>query len=130
MVKLLSRIFRLLTTKSEHQLRQMQVTQNRLVLKQLEKRGDDLTKEREVFHWITFNTQEAIDQFELFAMNLGFQTLNKEKTTQSEEHLFTIKISRIDQVGYDAIDQCVLTLWQKAFDLSGSYDGWETSVEK
>ena len=46
--------------------RQMQQIQNKRVLEQLQKSGDDLTKPREVFHWIYFKTQNELDQFENF----------------------------------------------------------------
>ena len=110
--------------------RQMEIIQNRRVLEQLEKRGDKLTKEREVFHWIYFKTQEELDQFENYTNSLGFKTKNKEKTEQPNKYKFVISISRIDKIGYDEIDEYTLELWQKASDLNGDYDGWETSIEK
>jgi uncharacterized protein (TIGR01619 family) len=110
--------------------RQMQVIQNRRVLEQLEKGGDDLTKAREVFHWIYFKTQNELDQFESFTTSLGFETKNKDKTEQPNEYKFVISISRVDKVGYDEIDEFTLELWEKAQELNGDYDGWETSIEK
>ncbi len=110
--------------------RQMQIIQNRRVLEQLEKGGDKLTKEREVFHWIYFKTQKEIDLFENYTESLGFKTKNKGKTEQPNEYKFVISVSRIDKVGYDEIDEYTLELWQKASDLNGEYDGWETSIEE
>lgn len=110
--------------------RQMQAIQNRLVLEQLEKGGDDLTKEREVFHWIYFNSKEDLDQYEYFTKGLGFNTINKGKTEQPNDFGFVISISRIDKVGYNDINNYTLELLQKASDLNGEYDGWETSIEK
>ena len=110
--------------------RQMQTIQNRLVLEQLEEGGDDLTKEREVFHWIYFNSKEDLDQYEVFTKGLGFKTLSKGKTEQPNDFGFVISISRIDKVGYNDIDNYTLELWQRASDLNGEYDGWETSIEK
>ncbi len=110
--------------------KQMQVIQNSRVLEQLEKGGDDLTKVREVFHWIYFKTQNELDQFESFTDSLGFETKNKGKTEQPNEYKFVILISRVDKVGYDEIDDYTLELWEKAQKLNGDYDGWETSIEK
>ncbi len=110
--------------------RQMQVIQNRRVLEQLEKGGDDLTKAREVFHWIYFKTQNELDQFESFTSSLGFETKNKGKTEKPNEYKFVISISRVDKVGYDEIDEYILELWEKVQELNGDYDGWETSIEK
>lgn len=109
---------------------QMQIIQNRRVLDQLKKGGDDLTKPREVFHWIYFKTQNELIQFENFTKDLGFKTKNKEKTEQPNEYKFVILISRNDKVGYDEIDEYTLELWEKAQELNGDYDGWETSIEK
>lgn len=110
--------------------RQMQMIQNRRVLDQLENGGDNLTKPREVFHWIYFKTEKELDQFESFTNNLGFKTLSKGKTEQPSEYNFVISVSRIDKVGFDDIDEYTLELWEKAKELNGEYDGWETSIEK
>jgi len=110
--------------------RQMQVVQNRRVLEQLEKGGDDLTKPREVFHWIYFKTQNELNQFENFTDILGFETKNKGETESSSGYKFVISVSRVDKVGYDEIDNYTLELWEKAQELNGDYDGWETSIEK
>lgn len=109
---------------------QMQSIQNRRVLEQIENNGDDLTKPRAVFHWIYFNTQDELDQFESFTKSLGFKTENKGKTEQPEEFKYVISVSRVDKVGYNEIDTYTLELWEKAHELNGDYDGWETSVEK
>lgn len=109
--------------------RERQVIQNRRVLEQLEKDGDDLTKAREVFHWIYFKTRNELDRFENFTESLGYKTMNKGKTEQPNAYKFVISISRIDHIGYDQIDEYVLELWEKAQELNGDYDGWETSIE-
>jgi uncharacterized protein (TIGR01619 family) len=110
--------------------RQMQIIQNRRVLDQLEKEGDDLTKSREVFHWIYFKTEKELEQYENFTKSLGFKTLKKGKTKQSSDFNFVISVSRVDKVGFDEIDDYTLELWEKAEELNGEYDGWETSIEK
>lgn len=110
--------------------RQMQIIQNRRVLDQLEKEGDNLTKPREVFHWIYFKTEKELEQYESFIKDLGFKTLKKGKTEQPSEFNFVISVSRIDKVGFDEIDDYTLELWEKAEELNGEYDGWETSIEK
>ena len=110
--------------------RQLQVIQNRRVVEQLEKNGDSLTKPREVFHWIYFNTKNELNQFEKYTNSLGFETKNKGVAEQLEQYEFVISISRVDKVGYGDIDGYTLDLWQKASELNGDYDGWETSVEE
>lgn len=109
--------------------KQMQIIQNRRVLEQLEKEGDPLTKEREVFHWIYFKTQSDLDQFENFTKSQGYKTLRKDKSLDTADYEFVIQVSRVDKVGYNEIDDYTLQLWEKAKELNGDYDGWETSVE-
>ena len=108
---------------------QMEVIQNRRVVEQLEKGGDDLTRAREVIHYIYFKTQNELDQYEIFVNELGFKTLNKGNTESSSEYEFFISISRIDKVDYDEINTYPLELWEKASELNGEYDGWETTIE-
>ena len=110
--------------------RQMQAIQNRRVLEQLTNGGDDLTKEREVFHWIYFKTKKELNQFEIFTKNQGFKTLKKGKAANADKYGFVIQVSRIDKVGYNEIDTYTLELWERAKALNGDYDGWETSIEK
>ena len=110
--------------------RQMEQIQNRRVVEQIEKGGDSLTKEREVFHWIYFKTQTELDKFEMFSKSLDFKTLNKNSTKDKQGYKFVIQISRLDKVGYNDIDEYTLKLWEKAQELNGDYDGWETSVQK
>ncbi len=110
--------------------RQMQRIQNRRVVDQLMKGGDDLTKPREVFHWIYFKTKDDLDQFEQFTVSAGYKTTTRQETVQPDEYKFVISVSRIDKVGYKDIDEYTLALWEKANELNGAYDGWETSIEK
>ncbi len=110
--------------------RQMQSIQNSRVLQQLENGGDNLTKPREVNHYIYFKTADELEQFESFAKDLNFKTKSKEKTDQPNDFNFVIIVSRIDKVGYNEIDEYTLTLWEKAKELNGEYDGWDTSIEK
>lgn len=109
--------------------RQMQQIQNRNVLEQLEKGGDNLTKSREVFHWIYFYTEHDLNNYETYCLSKGFKVLVKTETDGTEEYSFVLEISRVDKVAYNEIDEYTLELWEKANDLNAQYDGWETSVE-
>jgi len=108
--------------------RQMQSIQNFKVVENIERGGDDLLKEREVFHWIYFKDSKKLDQFEEYSLGQGFKTLNKGNS--EGEYRYVIQISRIDKVGYNDVDEYIISLWDKAKELEGEYDGWETSIEK
>jgi len=111
--------------------RQMQSVQNDKVLQQLEKGGDNLTKEREITHWIYFNSQTELNHFEEFTKEKLFNTINKCPTEKdTSEFSFVLVISRIDNVTYNEINSLTIELWEKANSLNGNYDGWETSIEK
>jgi len=111
--------------------RQMQQIKNRKVLNVLTENKDDLSKERAVTHWIYFGNMADLEKYEVFGENLGFETLVKEKeAAENEDYTYKLVISRIDKVSHDVIDGYTLELWEKANELNGTYDGWETSVEK
>ena len=102
---------------------------NRSVLENLEKNGDDLTKAREVFHWIYFNNEIDRKKYIDEVVKENFEVA--EKTYDKKIELpFGLQIKRIDYVGYDKIDEYTLYLWKLAQEKNGDYDGWETSVEK
>ncbi|MGB1206623.1 MAG: DUF695 domain-containing protein [Chitinophagales bacterium] len=109
----------------------MQQIKNKKVLYVLSENGDDLSKERAVSHWIYFGEMKNLEIFELFCQNLNFETLVKEKVpAEDKNYTYKLVVSRIDKVTYDVIDGYTLPLWEKANELDGIYDGWETSVEK
>jgi len=108
----------------------LQSIQNREVVEVLKQNGDSLTKEREVFHWIYFKNKNELNEFEQFTKELSFKTLKKEKTEAADDYIYVLKISRVDKVGFHDVDDYTLKLWEKATELNGDYDGWETSVEK
>ena len=111
--------------------KQMQQIKNKKVLNVLTENGDDLGKERAVSHWIYFREMKNLEHFEIFCQSLGFETLVKEKeVTEDENYAYKLIISRTDKVSFDMINDYTLQLWEKANQLNGIYDGWETSVEK
>lgn len=110
--------------------RQMQAIQNFRVVEQIKKGGDNLSKEREVFHWIYFKDSIKLKEFEEYTLNQGYKTLNKAESKSDDRFNYMIQISRIDKVGFSDVDEYILDLWEKARELNGEYDGWETSIEK
>ena len=111
------------------QPQQLQIIQNWRVLEQLQQRGDDLSKSREVFHWIYFRTAADRRQFEGFAQDAGFRTVTCDRVAEPSDRPFYLTVSRVDKVGYDEVNEYTLMLWEKARTMDAKYDGWETSVE-
>jgi uncharacterized protein (TIGR01619 family) len=101
---------------------------NRSVLDNLEEGGDNLTLEREVFHWIYFKTEKDRENYLVETKKLGFTVVSKEKI--KDEFPYQLQIKRIDKVDEESVNNYVIQLWKLAPKYSGNYDGWETSIEK
>lgn len=110
--------------------RQYQSIQNRRVIEQLEKSGDKLTKEREVFHWIYFKSDSDREQFLEKIKNDNFSIVDKGSDKSWGEFAHGLQIKRVDKVDQNSVDDYVIYLWKLANEFNGNYDGWETSIEK
>lgn len=110
--------------------RQFQSIQNRRVLDNLEENGDPLTKERQVDHWIYFNTENDRETFLSKIKNQNFQIINQDFDKESSDFPYSLQIARVDKVDIESVNDYVLNLWELAEECNGNYDGWETSVEK
>lgn len=109
---------------------QFQSIQNRRVIDNLEKNGDNLTKEREVFHWIYFKSNSDRERFLEKIKNENFLIVTKEYDISLGEFPSQLQIKRVDKVDQNSVDGYVIYLKDLAEELGGDYDGWETSVEK
>lgn len=108
-----------------------QVMHNRKVLDALSKAGDNLEKERAVFHWAYFTEEAARRQF-IDAIQLrGFALDNQlQSDTPDDPYPYGVAFRRIDPLHWNTINDVTIELWELAESLAGSYNGWETSVEK
>lgn len=109
--------------------KEMQMLQNGKVLDNLVKNGDDLTKAREVFHWVFFKDELSRMKYVNEVETKGFRVIGK-SYEKEEDRPYILEISRIDLVDWDSVNEYVLYLWELANELEAEYDGWETSVEK
>lgn len=109
---------------------QFQSIQNRRVIEQLEKGGDKLTIEREVFHWIYFKSDNDREKFLEKIKNDNFSIVSKDSDKSWGEFPFQLQIKRNDMVNHNSVDDYVIYLWEIANEIGGEYDGWETSIEK
>jgi uncharacterized protein (TIGR01619 family) len=101
---------------------------NRSVLDNLEEGGDNLTLEREVFHWIYFKTEKDRENFIKEIEKLNFSIVTKSKI--KDDLPFQLQIKRVDKVDEESVNEYVIQLWKLAPKYNGNYDGWETSIEK
>lgn len=109
---------------------QFQSIQNRRVVDQLEAGGDNLTKPREVFHWLYFKSDIDRETFLERIKNDNFSIVDKGNDKSWGEFAYSLQIKRVDNVDLESVDEYVIYLWTIATELGADYDGWETSVEK
>ncbi len=98
------------------------------MLDNLEEGGDNLTLEREVFHWIYFKTEKDRENFIKEIEKLNFSIVTKSKI--KDDFPFQLQIKRVDKVDEESVNEYVIQLWKLAPKYNGNYDGWETSIEK
>ena len=103
-------------------------TMNQQVLAQMEKRGDSLSKAREVVHWIYFKTESGRNKFEAELIGKGFIVKAKDFDKGYGNFPFKLVIWREDKVGWNEIDNYTLELWELANQYDGDYDGWEAAI--
>lgn len=102
---------------------------NQKVIQQLMAGGDNLTKARQVDHWLYFSTANERDLFEKSIVNSGYKIESKEKIGNSNRP-YKLHISRTDKVDPESINEITLDLKRKARQMNGEYDGWETFIVK
>lgn len=107
---------------------QTQCIQNRHVIENLEKNGDNLTKERDVNHWSYFPTEKDLKNFKDSISPRGFKILDSKKDSSSE-FPYCLIYSKSANINYQNIDDIIIPIWKLSQNCNGDYDGWETSVE-
>jgi len=105
----------------------MQSITNRWVCDSLEEKGDPLSQEREIDHWIYFPNPSSRKLFLDAAIELGYSLRNMTDPEEAGEQ-YGVRIFRVDRPGLDNIDDVTLPLYRLAAKFGGDYDGWETVV--
>jgi hypothetical protein len=102
---------------------------NQKVVLNLTKEGDDLSKPRQVDHWLYFSSEADRDKFITYAAKEKYKIESKDNNKDSKLK-YQLRISRVDNVDLDSISKITIGLRRKAKELNGEYDGWETFVVK
>lgn len=105
-----------------------QVVQDLKVLDTLQSRGDDPTIPRAIEHWAYFSTFETRESFIAWATGSGFEIVDRPEPDSPPN--FGVVISAIGTPTLEEITRTTIGLLHKAQEFHGTYDGWETSVEK
>jgi Family of unknown function (DUF695)/Regulator of ribonuclease activity B len=99
------------------------------VIRGLQDAGDDLSKPRQVDHWLYFKTEADRNLFTSYAIKEKYKIESKEFVKDAALK-YQLQISRIDKVDIASINPVTTALTKKAKELNGTYDGWETFVIK
>lgn len=100
---------------------------NEKVILNLIKEGDDLSKPRQVDHWLYFKTEAGRNDFIAYAIKQNYKVENRE-ILENTEFKYKLQISKTDIVQINSITDITMMLKKQAEKLNGKYDGWETFV--
>jgi len=101
--------------------RSMQLILNRRVRRLLEQNGDSLRNERQIDHLARLPSPEAQSAFASYVKNEGF-AIASIPAEPDEEGQYLVDFSKFGLP--TQIDDLVLSLFDKAAELGGVYDGW------
>jgi hypothetical protein len=100
---------------------------NEKVLNGLRLAGDALEKPRTIEHWLYFNSSKEREQFITYAVREKFK-IESIAFVKKEKQPYQVQISRTDNIELPSLNKLTLELKQKAKELNGNYDGWESPV--
>lgn len=105
-----------------------QVVSDMKVLDVLKDHGDDPSVRRRIDHWLYFPASSGRDAFTVWARENGFAIQHLTHPEESDGD-YGIQIYHDARPELPVITATTQLLLDKAEELGGSYDGWETSVE-
>ena len=108
---------------------ELQRISNRQIIDELKKGGDILKKEREVDHWIYFETEKDRDKFISKIKKDDFDIVEQKFDESEKKFPFILHIKRVDKVDLESVNEYVIYLWKIAVECNGEYDGWRTTIE-
>jgi regulator of RNase E activity RraB len=100
---------------------------NRKIADILYDHGDDLSRVREIDHWVYFPTAEARDAFLAKSTALGMSIA---RTMDPDDHSkqFGVVMFHVDAPNTQLMDDLTKQLIALAEETGGEYDGWETQI--
>jgi regulator of RNase E activity RraB len=101
------------------------------VVDHLMEKGDPLVEPRRVDHWLYFTHRELAEELVKWALNAETETdyqVEKLSEPTPEIKRYGLQIYHESAVTLEAITAHTQALEEKARELGGEYDGWETMV--
>ena len=87
--------------------------------------NDDPSQPRPVEHWAYFSDQPSAEQFAKWAVENDFQF---DKPIELEQDQHSVRLKHTGTMHLDDLCSRTIPLAEKAEELGGKYDGWETVI--
>ena len=102
------------------------------VMGQLDQHGDNPEIPRRIDHWIYLRTEQNLLTYKEWTLSQGFsiESFGEIKDKYLGEYGFSLQIYALDKTLIENISETTKALVQKAKELDGVYDGWETGIEE
>lgn len=99
--------------------------QNRDTIAALRDAGDDLSIEREVEHYLFFQTPTARDRMTGVLTQQGY-TLKELLSDEDGEYTHGVSLVKVHTVTTKVIEEITITLFEQVLQEHGVYEGWST----
>jgi regulator of RNase E activity RraB len=99
--------------------------QNRDTIAALLDAGDDLTLEREVEHYLFFQTPTALNRMTGILAQSGY-VLKELLNDDESEYAHGASFVKVHAITSEAIEEITATLFEQVLQEHGSYEGWST----
>lgn len=96
---------------------------NQRVLVNLEKQGDNSESEREIDHWLYFETEKDRNNYIIKIEGIGYKVLSKNIMNEGK-YLYQLNISKVSNANRNTINDYVWELITLSKEDNGIYDGW------
>lgn len=99
--------------------------QNRHTIEALADAGDDLSIEREVEHYLFFQTRSSMERAVASLSAHGF-ALKEEVNDDESDHAYGAVVVKTESVLPDQVEETTALLFDAALEQHGYYEGWST----
>lgn len=97
---------------------------NRMVLDEMQAKGDKLDTPRDTRHFVDFSDHENRAAFRQSALSLGY-TVEGELESPDSQQPFSICVSKTQDMAWDKLHDDFIKLFRACAATGGFYDGWE-----
>ncbi len=108
---------------------EMSVIANQGVFHALAESGDIPERDHTIEHLAYLPTEPAADQFAAWATEQGFEIMSRYEAEDADEGMpsFAVEFSKVRPATMDAVMPDIDAATERAEDLDGFYDGWQTT---